>query len=400
MDGGPACTEDLPSLDEGVAGMDDIWFQSALWIGLALLATLISMRLAIAVAMIELVVGAVAGNTIGLTATDWVIFLASFGAVLLTLLAGAEIDPVVFRQHRRTCLSVGLLSFVVPYAGVLVFARFALGWSWPEAQIAGLAMSTTSVAVVYAVIVETGLNASLLGKIILAACFITDVGTVITLGVIFANYSVALAAFGAMLAAAVWLLPRAVPPLFSRIGGHIGEPEIKFLLLTLAVLAGFAHAAEVEAILPAYVVGMVLAPYLLAHHALALRIRSIAFTFFTPFFFLKAGSLIDVRVLFEAAGLFSVFLGLKMAFKFMGIMPSMRAAGFGTRDCVFTSLIMSSGLAFGSIVSLFGLENGIISGEQYTVLVTAVIASGLVPTVIAQKFFQPAAPAVAAGRAD
>jgi Kef-type K+ transport system membrane component KefB len=372
--------------------LEDIWFQSALWIGLALAAALISLRLGIAVAMIEIVVGAVAGNLIGLEATEWVIYLAAVGAVLLTFLAGAEIDPVIFRRNMGACFAMGTLSFVVPYVGVLLFARYALGWSWPEAQIAGLAMSTTSVAVVYAVIVESGLNASVLGKIILAGCFITDVATVLVLGIVFAEYDMALVAFGVATAAALILLPRFVPRLFAAIGGRVSEIEIKFLLLTLFLLGGLAASAEVEAILPAYAVGMVLAPYMLEHHDLARRVRVIAFTMFTPFFFLKAGSLVEARVLIDAAGLFLIFLALKMALKFAGVIPPMVAAGFSRKDSMFTALLMSSGLTFGSIVSLFGLEQGIIDREQYTVLVTAVIASGLVPTVIAQIWFQPETP--------
>ncbi len=375
--------------------MDDIWFQSALWIGLALAAALISIRLGIAVAMIEIVIGAVAGNVIGLEATEWVIYLASVGAVMLTFLAGAEIDPVIFRRNLPTCLGMGILSFLVPYLGVLAFARYGLGWSWPEAQIAALAMSTTSVAVVYAVIVESGLNSSFLGKIILAGCFITDVATVLTLGIVFAAYDLALVAFGVATAVALILLPRFVPRLFSAVGGRVSEIEIKFLLLALFLLGGIAAAAEIEAILPAYAVGMVLAPYLLSHGDLARRFRVIAFTMFTPFFFLNAGALVEFSVLAEAFWLFAIFLGLKMILKFMGVIPPMRLSGYSVRHCVFTALVMSSGLTFGSIVALFGLEHGVITREQYSVLVAAVIASGLVPTIIAQIWFQPERPAAA-----
>ena len=69
----------------------------------------------------------------------------------------------------------------------LKLARYGLGWPWPEAQIAGIALSTTSVAVVCAVMVETGYNRTELGKIILAACFINDIGTALALGLVFAN---------------------------------------------------------------------------------------------------------------------------------------------------------------------------------------------------------------------
>src|SRR6185437_14169711 len=191
--------------------MEGVWFASALWLGLAFLAAVVSIRLAISVALIEIVVGAVAGNTIGLQLTDWINFLAGFGAILLTFLAGSEIDPGVIRKHFGPSLGIGLVSFFAPYLGCLLFACYGLGWSWPQAQIAGIALSTTSVAVVYAVMIETGFNKTELGKIILAACFITDLGTVLALGIVFAHFDAWLALFGGATAVALWLLPRFAP---------------------------------------------------------------------------------------------------------------------------------------------------------------------------------------------
>ncbi|HMA70510.1 MAG TPA: cation:proton antiporter, partial [Xanthobacteraceae bacterium] len=169
--------------------MDNIWFASALWIGLALAASLVSIWTAISVALIEIMVGALAGNIIGLPLSPWVNYLAGFGAILLTFLAGTEVDADVVKRNFGASVGVGFVSFLAPYVGCLLAARYVLGWSWPEAQIAGIALSTTSVAVVYAVMVETGLNKTELGKIILAACFVTDLGTVLALGIVFANFN-------------------------------------------------------------------------------------------------------------------------------------------------------------------------------------------------------------------
>jgi Kef-type K+ transport system membrane component KefB len=126
----------------------NVWLGSALWLGLALLASLISIRVAISVALIEIVVGAAAGNLIGLHITEWVNFLAGFGAILLTFLAGTEIDPRIVRKHFWSSMSIGVVGFVAPYLGVLVYAHWGIGWPWPQAQIAGISLSTTSVAVV------------------------------------------------------------------------------------------------------------------------------------------------------------------------------------------------------------------------------------------------------------
>jgi Kef-type K+ transport system membrane component KefB len=369
--------------------MANVWLASALWIGLALLASIISIRIAMSVALVEIMVGAVAGNLIGLTLTDWVNFLAGFGAILLTFLAGTEIDSRVVRKHFWSSMSIGVVGFFAPYAGVLTYAHFVIAWPWPEAQIAGIALSTTSVAVVYAVMVETGFNKTELGKIILAACFINDLGTVLALGIVFAKFDVWLALFGAVVAVALWLLPRFAPWFFRKVGRRVSEPETKFISLVLLSLGGMASVAGSEAVLPAYLVGMALAPAFLADPELPHRMRIIAFTILTPFYFLKAGSLVDYHAVVASAGLIVVFLAIKMATKFVGILPLTRAFRFERREGMYTTLLMSTGLTFGTISALFGLTNHIIDQRQYTILVTAVIGSAVVPTLIAQRWFQP-----------
>ena len=370
--------------------MENIWLTSALWIGLALLASLISIRIAISVALVEIVVGAVGGNLLAMTANDWVSYLAGVGAIVLTFLAGTEIDPSVIRRNLWSTMTIGMVGFLAPYLGVLAYARLVLDWPWPEAQIAGIALSTTSVAVVYAVMVETGFNRTEIGKIILAGCFVNDLGTVFALGIVFANYNLWLALFAAATGVALWLLPRFVPWYFARVGERVSEPEIKFLLLVLFLLGGLGAIAKSEAVLPAYLVGMVLAPFFLRQRDIAHRLRMIAFTILTPFYFLKAGSLVEFDTVVAAAGLIGVLLAVKMATKFAGIWPLTRAFRFERREGIYTTLMMSTGLTFGTISALFGLTNGIIDQSQYTVLVTAVIGSAVVPTLIAQKWFQPA----------
>ena len=369
--------------------MGQVWLQSALWIGLALVASIVSIRVAVSVALIEIMVGAVAGNVIGLPLTEWVNFLAGFGAIMLTFLAGTEIDPGVVRKHYRSALSIGVVGFLAPYLGVLAYAHYAIHWPWDQAQIAGISLSTTSVAVVYAVMIETGFNRTEMGKIILAACFVNDLGTVLALGVVFAHYDMRLAFFGAATAAVLWLLPRFAPWFFAQVGNRVSEPETKFVALILLALGGLAAVAGSEAVLPAYLVGMALAPAFLLNPELPHRMRIIAFTILTPFYFLKAGSLVDFHALAGSVGLVIVLLAIKMATKFIGILPLTKAFSFDPREGMYTTLLMSTGLTFGSISALFGLTNHIIDRGQYTVLVTAVIGSAIVPTLIAQRWFQP-----------
>ena len=369
--------------------MQNVWLASSVSIGLALAASIISIRVAISVALIEIIVGAIAGNIIGLEITPWVNFLAGFGAIMLTFLAGTEIDAKVVRNNLGPSVGIGVVSFLAPYLGVLFYARYVIGWSWPEAQIAGISMSTTSVAVVYALMVETGFNKTELGKIILAACFITDLGTVLALGIVFAHFDAWLALFGAATAIVRWLLPKFAPWFFDKVGHRVSEPETKFVSLIFCRSAGLSQVAGSEAVLPAYLVGMALAPVCMKDPELPHRFRIIAFTILTPFYFLKAGSLVDFRAVVASAGLILVFLVIKMASKFIGILPLTKRYNFEAKEGMYTTLLMSTGLTFGSISALFGLTNHIIDQRQYTILVTAVIASAVVPTLIAQKWFMP-----------
>ena len=369
--------------------MASVWLHSALWIGLALLASLISIRVAISVALIEIVVGAVAGNLVGLQITDWVNFLAGFGAILLTFLAGTEIDPRVVKKHFWSSMTIGVVGFFAPYLGVLAYAHFVVGWPWPQAQIAGISLSTTSVAVVYAVMIETGFNNAEIGKIILAACFINDLGTVLALGVAFAHYDYWLLLFAVVTAVVLVVLARFAPAMLKGLGQRVSEPQTKLVSLILLALGGLASVAGSEAVLPAYLVGMALAPTFLAERQLPQRMRIIAFSILTPFYFLKAGSLVEVHAVAASIGLIAIFLAIKMTTKFIGILPLTIYHEFDRREGMYTTLLMSTGLTFGSISALFGLTNKIIDQTQYTILVTAVIASAVVPTLIAQTWFQP-----------
>ncbi|MGA4644848.1 cation:proton antiporter [Limisphaera sp. 4302-co] len=376
--------------------LENIWFIAAIWIGLALLASLISIRLGISVALIEILVGVAAGNLhFGdghslLRSTDWTNFLAMLGSGVLTFLAGAEIDPVALRANLRPSLAIGTAAFLLPFGGVWAFTQLALGWPMPQAQIAGIALSTTSVAVVDAVMIETGQSETALGRMILAACFINDLGTVVALGLIFANFNLWLLVFVVVTALALWLMPRWMHRIVARFGAtRVSEPEIKFIFFVLFFLGGLASTAKSEAVLPAYLLGLVLAGVFLRDKTLVHRMRSIAFAMFTPFYFIRAGSFVALPALWTALGVIGLLLALKMITKFIGVLPLSRLFHLRAREANYTTLLMSTGLTFGTISALFGLQNRIIDQRQYSILVTVVILSAIVPTVIAQKFFEP-----------
>jgi Kef-type K+ transport system membrane component KefB len=369
--------------------LENIWFIAAAWMGLALLASLISIRVGISVALIEILVGVIGGNFLNFHTTPWIDFLASFGSVLLTFLAGAEIDPESLRKHLKPSLAIGGIGFLFPFLGALAFAYFVTHWNLHAAEIAGIALSTTSVAVVYAVMVETGLNNTELGKLILAACFVNDLGTVIALGMLFANFNIWLAVFIVVLAVVLWKVQPITQWVITRFGGRVSELEVKFLFLLLFFLGGMATLANSEAVLPAYVLGLVIAGVFSHDKVLIYRMRTIAFALLTPFFFIKAGTLISLPALLVGVLLVIALLGVKMLTKFIGVWPLTRAFKMTPREGNYTTMLMSTGLTFGSISALYGLTHGIINQFQYTVLVSVVIGSAIVPTFIAQTWFLP-----------
>src|SRR6266513_1786060 len=241
--------------------LQNIWFVAAVWMGLALVASLISIWAGISVALIEIFVGVLAGNLFHLQANnEWIGFLAMLGSGVLTFLAGAEIDPRSLKENLRASALIGFISFAVPFAVVWLFAQFVLGWSLHQAQIAGIALSTTSVAVVYAVMIEGGYSDTAMGKMILAACFITDLGTVVALGGLFANFNVWLLVFVAVTVFVLWFMPRWTLSIITQLGAtRVSEPEVKFIFFVLFFLGGLATTAKSEAVLPAYLVGLVVA---------------------------------------------------------------------------------------------------------------------------------------------
>jgi Kef-type K+ transport system membrane component KefB len=376
--------------------MHEVWGMAALWLGLALLATLLSIWFRIATALSEIVVGTVAQLLIGafLAASlgadqPWIKFLSGTGAIVLTFLAGAELDPGVFKSKWKEATAIGLISFAAPFLGCTAAAYYLLGWTVRASWLAGVALSTTSVAVVYAVMLELGLNKTDFGKSVLAACFITDLGTVLALGILFAPFTMRTVIFAGVAVLVFAALPSLTPWFFRKYGGRPSELETKYLLLILFGLGSLAAWSESEAVLPAYVVGMVLAGTVGRDHALVRRLRTLTFGLLTPFYFIRAGSYVSVSAILAAPFAILVLFLSKMTTKMVGVYPATKFFRYAQKEGMYTTLLMSTGLTFGSISALFGLSHGIIDKGQYSLLILVVIGSAVVPTVIANAFFLP-----------
>lgn len=157
-----ACLRPVPAREAAAQGtravgeetMDPIYVGMVLSIAV-LAASVLSVELGLSIAVVEIALGVSVGNTLHIEASNWLVFLASFGGILLTFLAGAEVDPQLLRVKFKQSALIGGLSFLLPFVGVTLFTHFVIGWDLRSAEITGVALSTTSLAVVYAVLVET-----------------------------------------------------------------------------------------------------------------------------------------------------------------------------------------------------------------------------------------------------
>jgi Kef-type K+ transport system membrane component KefB len=360
---------------------------AALLSGLILVASIVSVELGVTVALIELSLGVAAGNLFDLHSQEWLDFLATFGSIVLTFLAGMEVDPAYLRRRAKASFGIGISSFIGPFVVAACAAYFALDWSGRASLIAGTALSTTSLAVVYAVLVERGMTDSRIGKLLMSATFVTDVCTALALSAIFIKPNVWFPVFLIVSVGLILLLPRIAPWFFARYGDRVIEPEIKLVFACLLVLIVLANLAHGHAVLPAFVLGLAMSRHFAEHREEQKRLRVVAFAFLTPFFFLKGGLNVSLAAVAANLGLLGALLAAKMLPKIAFVLPLARRAA--PRDATFATLLMSTGLTFGTISALYGLTAGIIDRTQFSLLVTVVVLSAVVPTAIAERWFLP-----------
>ena len=376
--------------------MENMLSMATLWIGMALIGALLSSWLGIAAALCEIIIGILAQYFIGTwqghpisSDQQWITFLATAGAILLTFLAGAELDPDVFRRKYKEASVIGLIGFFVPFSFCVLIARFILHWGDKASLLSGIVLSATSVAVLYAVMLESGLNKTDYGKTLLAACFINDLVTVLMLGFLFSPFTTKTVLFFGISIILSVFSPWMTSNIFRRWGMRPSELEAKYLLLALFGLGALASWAGSEAVLPAYILGMALARVVGKDEWLVRRIRTLTLGLLTPFYFLRAGILVSLPTLLSGPMVIIFLLFGQFAGKFAGIYPVTMLYRSPHKEAMYTTLMMSTGLTFGTIAALFGLSHHVINQSQYSYLVATVIGTAIIPTLIANKFFLP-----------
>ncbi|GIV15328.1 MAG: potassium transporter Kef [Armatimonadota bacterium] len=367
----------------------NVWWTAFIWMALALAASLVSVRLALSVALAEILFGVLGGNILHIQPNEWINFLAGLGGILLTFLAGAETDWYALCSEWKGALTLGLLSFLTALVAELLLVRLMMEWTWQASLITGIALAPTSIAIVYTVLMDTGMNRAPLGRRILVACFMSNLAAMLLLGLAFTKPGIWLAVYLAATAVAVCTAPLMSSSFFRRVSAHISQPRTKYLLLLLLFFSSLSDLADTQALLAAYLLGLSLSAVFSVHRESLHQLRALAFAVFTPFYFLRAGAYVQASIFRNSLMVILLLLGIRILSKTAISYLVCRQLKMSHTEATYTSLVMSTGLTFDIIAAVFGLSHGYLSSSQYTLLVAVTIGSALVPTLIAQSFFKP-----------
>ena len=358
-------------------------------LAVAVAAQFVSLRFGVSVAIIELLLGIFLGNWLGIRAADreWLVFLAAIAGVILTFLAGAEVDNDALKRNLKPSLLVGAASFLAPFAACTLASFYLLGWSLESSMLAGVALSETSVAIVYIVLVEGGKSKTPVGSLVLCACFITDLSASIALCVLFVTPGIYLLLIIGALIFLVIFGPRLVDWCFKTLKGRSGEPEVKVILLLVMMLAAFATLAGVSAVLPAYVLGLIMSRSLGKNPQAVLHMRTALMAFLGSFFFISAGTNVQLAAVYAGFVPLVVLFVVRLASKLGGV--GLVGRRFFDGPVHYISWLMATALSFGVIFAQAGLSANLISSDQFSILVMVIVLSAVIPTLVAQRCFDP-----------
>ena len=351
------------------------------------ISSLISLATGLSVAIIEILSGYCAGF-FGLGPEAWMIYIAGLGGIILTFLAGTEIDIKLLKEKAKESFLIGFSSFLAPFLGIFLFTYYAIHWDLTASLIAATALSETSLAVVYSVLVETGLVKKEIGKLIMAATFITNLATALALSILFIKPTLYTLVFIVVSVAVIWLAAQFSHLIFEnpKLKNKVIEPEIKYIFLLLLVFIYFANLGAGQAILPTFLLGLFLSEHF-SKNSVKARLRTVAFAFITPVFFIVGGLSISLPAIYSSFGVFALLFLLRIGLKYLGIT-------FWARRYLSTNFIacVDTGLTFGAMTTIFGLNMGYIDNTQFSLLLGTIIRSQLysvIPTVVAPKMVLP-----------
>lgn len=360
-------------------------FYSAVLVSIAIVvAGIIGLRTRVSSSIFEVMAGIILANLLGVGLSSWFDFLGTFGGLILTFLAGAEVEFILLKTKAKESLVIGSLSFAAPLLGVFGFLTLMTPWTFHARIAAALALTTTSVAVVYAVLAEYELIKVPFARTIIAVTLVNDILTLIGISFVQPSFDWITIVFIGTLLALVFIVPKILNVVVQNYGKRAVELELRFMLAALLGIAFFADEARLHAVFGAFVLGLIFANSIQQHQEILSKMRTVTFSLLAPAFFVRAGMLIAIPAVVANIFLVLALLAMKLSSKFLGV--------FGVCERwipeapMFSTMLFSTGLTVGTIVATLGRDLGFLSDTQFSIVVTTVILSAVVPTLIAKRF--------------
>ncbi|WP_299521806.1 cation:proton antiporter [uncultured Methanobrevibacter sp.] len=356
-----------------------------------LLASVISIKTGISVTVVEITIGVIIGNLGFFHSESWMIYIASFGGILLTFLAGVEIDVNLMKDNFKQSFTIGFLSFLIPFTIVFLATYYIIGWDLNPSLLTSTALSETSIAVVYSVLTQRGLFRYKIGKLIMVATFITDICTAIALSVLFTKFDIYTVLFY-VISIIIIVIAYYKSDLFfenSMFRNKMSELEIKYIFVLLLAFIFFGSLGGGQAILPAFILGVILSNHFknTSRGEVKSRFKTVAFAIITPIFFIIGGMKVSLPLIYSCFGIFLTLFTLRQISKYIGVYyPSKK---FLKQNHTYVTMMMSTGLTFGLVAAVFGLNNGIINQTEYSVITGILVLSAILPTFVAEKWYTP-----------
>lgn len=348
------------------------------------LAAILSIRFRISSAIFEVTAGIILSNFLGVQIESWLDFLGTFGGLMLTFLAGAEIETRLMKKNLKPSLVIGTMSFLAPLLGVVFFLTIFTDWPLITKVAASLALTTTSVAVVYAVLTEYDLLKLQIGSVIIAVTFVNDIMTLIGINILSPSFNLYTLLFFAIILSMILIIPRMLKYVFIKYGRRSVEIELRLILALILGVALIADVGKLHAVFGVFLLGFLFANSIQKYDEIRSKMRTITFALLSPAFFIKAGLLISLPTVANNIALVLGILAAKLLSKFAG--TYLLCKKWIPEGAAFSTLMFSTGLTVGIITTTLGFELGLLDRTQFSIIVISVILSAIVPTIIAKKY--------------
>ncbi|HJT47437.1 MAG TPA: cation:proton antiporter [Nitrososphaeraceae archaeon] len=350
------------------------------------ISAILSSRLRISSAIFEVVAGIILGNLLGVKLESWLDFLGTYGGLVLTFLAGAEVEFHILRKKAKASLVIGSLAFIAPLIAEFLFLSIVTNWTLQAKISVGLALTTTSVAVVYAILTEYEIIKLPASRIIIAVTFVNDILTLIGINLISPSFDVyVIVTFFTLIGILIIAIPKLLGHIVERYGRRAVEMELRFILASMLGVAVLADVAKLHAVFGAFVLGLVFASTIQKYQDVLSKMRTVTFSLLSPAFFIRAGLLIGLPAVIQNIALIMGLLAVKLLSKFAGTYL-LSKKWIDESAGMFSALLFSTGLTVGSITATLARDLHFIDQTQFSVAIVTVILSAIVPTLLAKRF--------------